>query len=123
MSPSPAAAASFNLLGITLEEDEPLVMDEFACLNLNITTPLEQQDQLLPVAVFIHGCDYYPYYPYYPQTSAVLCFSFNIYACPDRCIIRGANCFGCGSAPGLNGAAFVHQSMRLGMPVIFVTVK
>ena len=36
------------------------MMDEFACLNLNITTPLEQQDELLPVAVFIHGCDYYP---------------------------------------------------------------
>ena len=41
------------------------------------------------------------------------------------CIIppRGANCFGCGSAAGYNGAALVKQSTDLGLPVIFVTIK
>ena len=52
IAPSPKA---LNLLGISLDEDEPLHMDEFKCLNLNITAPFSERDAELPVLVFIHG--------------------------------------------------------------------
>lgn len=53
--PRPPAASAFNLTGAKLPHEEPLVEDEFKCLNLNITTPVNLPSTLLPVVVFIHG--------------------------------------------------------------------
>lgn len=54
-APSPAAAASLNLLGTTLPaHGDPPDVDEFRCLNLNISRPTEALEDL-PVAVWIHG--------------------------------------------------------------------
>jgi hypothetical protein len=58
VSPSPSIGAISTLFGPTLPNDgvDPIV-DEFACLNLNITAPLQARElgTVLPVAVFIHG--------------------------------------------------------------------
>ncbi|ETI22298.1 hypothetical protein G647_06371 [Cladophialophora carrionii CBS 160.54] len=57
VSPTPALAASLSFVGAVLpaEDPDPLV-DEFLCLNLNITTPTHNAAATkFPVLVFIHG--------------------------------------------------------------------
>ncbi|EXJ58735.1 hypothetical protein A1O7_06165 [Cladophialophora yegresii CBS 114405] len=57
VSPTPALAATLNLVGATLEAEDPIPpADEFLCLNLNITAPTNNDAaKKLPVLVFIHG--------------------------------------------------------------------
>ncbi|RSL53249.1 hypothetical protein CEP54_010502 [Fusarium duplospermum] len=54
----PSPATTFNLVGVTLKAHGPdaqVPADEFKCLNLNITTPIEIASNLLPVSIYFHG--------------------------------------------------------------------